>query len=122
MPSYRIPKEAMSSWLPQTHPHGGPRRKWQDLLKRDIKAAGIPEEARWYDVVLHWGQWYAAYKQGLSDYQQTQQQRIGRLLQDMGCDEYGRFSRRKYDKSRHKCAAERQYRLVCELKGAVFSV
>ena len=35
-----------------------------------------------------------------------------------GCDDRGRYFRRECDKSRHKCAAERQ-RPVCEQRGAV---
>ena len=92
-------------------------RRWRDLVKRDMKAAGI-FEARWYDDALHRGQWYAAYNLGLSDYPQIQQQWTSRLPRDMGCDECGRFFRKECDKSRHKCAAERQ-RPVCEQRGAV---
>ena len=66
MPSCRIPKMALFSSLPQTHPSGGPRKRWRDLLKIDMKAAGI-SEARWYDNALHRGQWYTAHNQGLSD-------------------------------------------------------
>ena len=33
MPSCKIPKMSLFSWLPQTHPCGGPRRRWQDLVK-----------------------------------------------------------------------------------------
>ena len=86
-------------------------------MKRDMKAAGI-SEARWYDDALHKGQWYAAYSLKLSGYQQIQQQPTSRLPQDVGCDEYGRFFRRECDKSRHKCAVERQWP-VCEQTGAV---
>ena len=67
MHSCRIPKMALFSWLPQIRSGGGPRRRWRDLVKRDMKAAGI-SEAIWYDDTLHRGQWYAAYNLGLSDY------------------------------------------------------
>ena len=82
-----------------------------------MKAAGI-SEASWYDDTLHRGQWYAAYNLELSDYQKFQQQWTSRLPRDVGCDECGRFFRRDYDKSRHKCAEERQWP-VCEQRYAV---
>ena len=114
MPSYRIPKKTLFSWLPQTRPCGGPRRRWRDLLKRDMKEAGIPENS-WYDEALHRGRWYEAYNQGLSDYQQRQTRGLSR---DVECDECGRCFRREGDKARHKCTAERQ-RPVWEQRGAV---
>ena len=117
MSSCRLLKMSLFSRLPQTCPHGGPRRKWQDLMKRDMKAAGI-SEARWYDNALHRDQWYVAYNQKLSNYQQIQQQQTIRLLRDVGCDECGRVFRRECNKSRHRCAAERQWP-VCEQRGAI---
>ena len=114
MPSYRIPKKTLFSWLPQTRPCGGPRRRWRDLLKRDMKDAGIPENS-WYDEALHRGRWYEAYNQGLSDYQQRQTRGLSR---DVECDECGRCFRREGDKARHKCTAERQ-QPVWEQRGAV---
>ena len=44
----RIPKITLFSWLPQTRPQGGPRRRWRDLVKSDLKAVGIQERG-WYE-------------------------------------------------------------------------
>ena len=35
------------SWLPQTHPRGGPRRRWRDVIRKDLKEMGVPENS-WY--------------------------------------------------------------------------
>ena len=39
----RIPKITLSSWFPLTRPQVGPRRRWRDLVKSDLKAVGIQE-------------------------------------------------------------------------------
>lgn len=51
MPTHHIPKVNLFSWLPQALTSGGPRRKWRDLTKWDLKAAGIPEHI-WYGEAL----------------------------------------------------------------------
>ena len=45
MPDHRIPKLA---WLSHPRPHGGPRRRWRDVVKKDLKEVKIGEE-KWYD-------------------------------------------------------------------------
>ena len=53
----RIPKITLFSWLPQTLPQGGPRRRWRDLVKSDLKAVGIQERG-WYEEAQHRKHWY----------------------------------------------------------------
>ena len=47
MPDQRLPKMCLFSWLPQTRPQGGPRRRWRDLVKTDLKAVGVSDGC-WY--------------------------------------------------------------------------
>ena len=117
MLDHRIPKKTLFSWLPQPCPHGGPRRRWRDLVKRDMKAAQI-DESSWFEVVLHKGKWHTAYSDGLNNYQQSQLQQRVSMPRDVKCDACGRCFRRECDKVRHKCTAERS-KPVCEQKGAV---
>ena len=56
MPDQRLPKMCIFSWLPQTRPQGGPRRRWRDLVKTDLKAVGVSNGC-WYSKALdrkHW--------------------------------------------------------------------
>ncbi len=41
-------------WLPQTRPSGGPRRRWRDLAKKDLKAMQVGED--WYSVAQDRGE------------------------------------------------------------------
>ena len=48
MPSHRIPKSALFGWLPQSYPRCGPRRRWRDMIRKDLKDIEIKEE-EWYE-------------------------------------------------------------------------
>ena len=41
MPDDRIPKTTLFSWLPQACPRCGPRRRWRDVIRRDLKDIGV---------------------------------------------------------------------------------
>ena len=74
MQDQRISKITLFSWLPQSRPPGGPRRRWRDLMKKDIKAAGIPENT-WYKEALHREKWHQAYNKSITEYQLSQRQK-----------------------------------------------
>jgi hypothetical protein len=42
---HRIPKSARFGWLPQARPRCGPRKRWRDVVKKDV---GL-DEVEWYD-------------------------------------------------------------------------
>ena len=71
MPDHHIPKNTLFSWLLQPRPRGGPRRRWRDLVKRDMKVAQI-HESSWFEVAFHRGKWHTTYSDGLNNYQQSQ--------------------------------------------------
>ena len=48
MPDHRIPKSVLFGWLSHPRPQGGPRRRWRDVVKKDLKEVKISEE-EWYD-------------------------------------------------------------------------
>ena len=47
MPDHRIPKSVLFGWLPQAHPRCGPRRRWKDVVRRDLKDIDV-EDSGWY--------------------------------------------------------------------------
>lgn len=44
MPDHRVPKSTFFSWLPQSRPICGPRRRWRDVIRKDLKDIGVAEE------------------------------------------------------------------------------
>ena len=72
-------------------------------MKKDIKAAGIPENT-WYKEALHREKWHQAYNKSITEYQPAKKQNGPREIQ---CNECGRCFRTEGDKVRHKCLAER---------------
>ena len=46
LPDHRIPKMALFGWLPQLCPQGGPRKRWRDTIRRNLKRLDIRED-RW---------------------------------------------------------------------------
>ena len=47
MPDHRIPKSVLFGWLPHVRPCCGPRRRWKDVVRRDLKDIDV-EELKWY--------------------------------------------------------------------------
>ena len=47
MPNQRIPKMALFCWQPEPRTPGGPRKRWRDQIRQDLKAVGVLEED-WY--------------------------------------------------------------------------
>ena len=99
-------KITLFGWLPQTRPQGGPRRRWRDLVKSDLKPVGIQERG-WYEEAQHRKQWYVTCNEGLSRHQPDQQRRR-EMAPHVKCRVCGRCFRRESYKASHKCTAERQ--------------
>ena len=47
MPNHRLPKTMLFGWLPQPCPMCGPRKRWRDVVRKDLKEVGL-EEGEWY--------------------------------------------------------------------------
>ena len=116
MPDHRLPKICLFSWLPQTRPQGGPRRRWRDLAKKDLKAVGVSDGC-WYGEAQDRKHWREVWSHNLEqcDLRQQQQSRGERQVL---CSQCGRNFRRESDKARHKCRSERA-KPVREQAGAV---
>ena len=96
MQDQRIPKITLFSWLPQSRPPGGPRRRWRDLVKKDIKDAGIAENT-WYKEALHREKWHQAYNESITEHQLSQRQQKQNGPREIQCNECGRCFRREGD-------------------------
>ena len=119
MSDHCMPKKALFGWLPQTRPQGGPRKRWRDQIRMDLKAVDVPE-SEWYDeATLSRGGWRATYRDGLQTHQDSQPRRQdGEPTREVRCHTCARSFRRESDKKRHKCVTERS-KPVQEQRGAV---
>ena len=47
MPDERLPKSVLFGWLPEPRPRCGPRKRWRDVLRQDLKFIDVAE-TDWY--------------------------------------------------------------------------
>ena len=119
MPDHRIPKVCLFSWLPQPRPRGGPRLRWRDLIRKDLKEIKVLEE-RWYQVATSRSRWKTTYTEGLAECLTTTAHCFQHDKQPANyrCDRCNRSFRCKSDSKRYKCLLERQ-KPVSQQRGAV---
>ena len=43
MPDHRLPKVMLFSWLPQPRPRCGPRKRWRDVVRKDLRNVEVGE-------------------------------------------------------------------------------
>ena len=41
MPNHRLPKTMLFGWLPQPRPRCGPRKRWRDVVRKNLKEVGF---------------------------------------------------------------------------------
>ena len=91
----------------QTHPPGGPHKRWKDQIWKDLKSLGVLE-TKWYDEANHSrDEWCAIYCEGLqanlNHHQQRQGEEVLTQSQDrVWCQLCQRSFRRESDRKRHK--------------------
>jgi len=103
MPHYHFSKICLFSWFSHSYPFCGPRRRWRDLVKHDLKNVGI-NNGYWYDQAQERGKWRFVCSQRVE------------LLNQL--EKYVMCFRRECDKARQKCTVERS-KPIQEQAGAV---
>ena len=124
MSDHHIPKQVLFGLLPQLCPHVGPRRRWRDLIRRDLKNIGVKGGVVQGCYVQLQGQAGVLLMLALED--ETTECHLPRAADhdtqtsqhQVECTICGRNYRRENDKTRHKCLAERQ-KPVSKQRGAV---
>ena len=67
MADHRIPTSALFGWLPQVRPRRGPRRRWKDVIRRDLKDIEM-NKSKWYEeATTSRAGWKAVYRLGLKN-------------------------------------------------------
>lgn len=118
MSTTRTPCKCLFGWLPQPRPRGGPRKRWRDVVRSDLREREI-DENEWMELATESRRgWRAAYHDvrptGLHQNSIHDIQGFNQVL----CETCGRSFRRESDKKRHKCILERLQPLR-EQRGAV---
>ena len=116
MPDHRLPKTALFAWLPQPRPRCGPRRRWRDVIRSDLKLLGVPE-GEWYREACSRDEWRVRCRSELVSEDPSTDIRSASLPSRVSCDVCHRTFRRESDKNRHKCIEERQ-KPVSEQRGS----
>ncbi len=112
MEDSRLPKAILFSWLPASRPACGPRKRWRDVVRDDLKALNMYD--RWYDQAMDRSEWIHSISDAIADRRTSQP----RQCKTFCCDTCLRSFKRVGDLTRHKCTAERQ-KPVCQQVGAV---
>ena len=58
MDDSRLPKSVLFAWFPATRPAHGPRRRWRDVVRDDLKALRL--YSGWYDLAGRRHDWVQA--------------------------------------------------------------
>ena len=74
MPDHRIPKQSLFGWLPQPRPREGPRRRWRDIIRKDLKSIGVNEDEWYEDATLSRAGWRSIYRSTIEEEAMSQQQ------------------------------------------------
>ena len=120
MPEHRVPKSVLFGWLPQPRPRCGPRKRWRDVVKKDLNVIEV-EEDEWYaEATRSRAGWKTMCGLGLQRCGETQAQAVERAcaVREVECSVCSRKFRKESDKKRHKCLEERS-KPVCEQRGAI---
>ena len=119
MPDHRLPKVMLFSWLPQPRPRCGPRKRWRDVVRKDLRDVEVGEHEWYEEATSSRASWRALYRMGLENCREmrTAQAQAPVVVRDVFCQACSRSFRRLSDKKRHKCVTERQ-KPVCEQRGA----
>ena len=61
----RLPNFALFSRLPQTRPRCGPRKRWRDVVRKDLKDIEVYETVWYEEARRSRAEWRAMYHTGL---------------------------------------------------------
>ena len=92
MSDNRMPKIALFSWLTTPHPCWGMKRRWRDLIKKDLVALKIPLDI-WYDQTQNRKSWCEFCSEGTLAYHQLhlhqlRQQQTSRTIECNICGDF----------------------------------
>ena len=119
MSDHRLPKVALFSWFSEPRPRCGPKKRWRDAVRKDLRVIEVNEDKCYDETVTSRASWRALCRDGLESSNRTNTEDLS-VPSNMRvvCERCQRTFRRESDKKRHKCVDERA-KPVHEQRGAV---
>ena len=65
MLDHRLPKVMLFSWLLQPRPRCGPRKRWRDVVRKDLRDVEVGEREWYEEATSSRASWMALYRMGL---------------------------------------------------------
>ena len=118
MSEERIPKSALFGWLPQPHPRCGPRRRWKDVIRRDLTDIEVGEDEWFEEATLSTAGWREICREGVERHSEVSRVQAPAAAREVVCEVCSRTFSREGDKKRHNCLNERS-KSVCAQTGAI---
>ena len=116
MSDHRLPKSLLFGWLPQFHPRCGPKKRWRDIIRKDLKDIHISKTERYREARKSRVEWKALGQHGLANYCKSTVTEASLGVYEIECVVCSRRFRRENDR-RHKCIEENQ-KHISEQRGA----
>ena len=114
---YRIPKMTLFGWLPQPRPRCGPRRRWRDVVCKDLKDINVGED-EWYELASsHRPTWRSLYRDGCDRYRDGCHETnnlVEQARRVVHCTKCNRFFRRESDMKRNQSQSNKE--LQCAVR------
>ena len=109
MPDNCLPKRVLFGWFPQPRSRCGPRKRWRDVIKKDLIHVHIGED-KWYEAASSRTEWWTLYHSRIEQEVTTVERPL--TARHVLCDICNRTFSRESDKKRHKCIEERESQLM----------
>ena len=71
MPDERLPKSVLFGWLPEPRPRCGPRKRWRDVLRQDLKFIDVAETDWYRESRTSRAEWRALCHSGMEAHQEA---------------------------------------------------
>ena len=103
-------------WLPQKHPRCGPRRRWRDMIRKDLRDIEVKEDEWYEEATRSRAGWRDTCRLGMERHTEAQVAQSSAAAREVECEVCSRKFRRESEKKRHKCLSERN-KPVSEQRG-----
>ncbi len=83
MPDHRIPKATLFGWLPRARPQCGPRRRWRDVIRKDLKDIGVEESGEAWRSRAGWREMC---RLGMENHWEAEVAQASTVTKDVACE------------------------------------
>ena len=85
MPDHRLPKSLLFGWLPQSRPRCGPRKRWRDVVRKNLKDIGM-DKKKWYgEARKSRAGWKAVYRLDVERCREEKSQQVAVAVRKVVC-------------------------------------